>query len=53
VKSIRHGDRQIVLPPVEARPIGSAVREALVGIASGRAPDRHGWLDRVAPAPVV
>jgi branched-chain amino acid aminotransferase len=53
VKSIRHGDRRIVLPPVEARPIGSAVRETLVGIASGTAPDRHGWLDRIAAAPAV
>ena len=53
VKSIRHADQHIVLPPVEARPIGSALREALVGIASGTAPDRHRWLDRVAPALTV
>ncbi len=53
VRSIRHGDRQIVLPSLDARRIGSAVREALVGIASGTTPDRHGWLDRVASAPSV
>lgn len=47
IKSIRHGDRQIVLPSPDARPVGSAVREALIGIASGRMPDNHGWLQRV------
>lgn len=49
VKSIRHGDRQIVLPSPDARPIGSAMREALVGVASGAAPDHHDWLERVTP----
>jgi branched-chain amino acid aminotransferase len=53
VRSIRHGDQQIVLPPIEARRVGPAVREALVRIASGAAPDRYGWLDRVAPGPPV
>jgi branched-chain amino acid aminotransferase len=53
VRSIRHGDQQIVLPPIEARRIGPAVREALVGIASGTAPDRHSWLDRVAPLAAI
>lgn len=50
VRSIRHGERQIVLPPVESRRISETVRDALVGIASGAAPDCHGWLDRIAPA---
>ena len=49
VTSIRYGDRQIVLPSPDQRPIGSAVRDSLVGIASGAAPDRHGWLDRITP----
>jgi branched-chain amino acid aminotransferase len=49
VKSIRYGDRQIVLPSPDHRPVGSAVREALVGIASGTLADRHGWLERIRP----
>ena len=50
VRSIRHGDRQIVLPSPDARPIGSAMRTALVAIASGAVPDPHGWRERVTPA---
>jgi branched-chain amino acid aminotransferase len=47
VRRIRYRDRDYELPPVEERAIGSAVREQLVAIAGGRAPDRHGWLERV------
>jgi branched-chain amino acid aminotransferase len=47
VRRIRHGDRDLVLPPVEQRTVGPAVRERLIAIATGRAPDPHGWLDIV------
>ncbi|MGH9365087.1 MAG: branched-chain amino acid aminotransferase [Thermoanaerobaculia bacterium] len=47
VRRIRYRDRDYELPPVEARAIGPAVREQLVAIATGRAPDRHGWLERL------
>jgi branched-chain amino acid aminotransferase len=53
VQSIRHGDRQMVLPPVDQRRIGPDLRRRLVDIASGVAPDRHGWLDRAATAPLA
>jgi len=49
VRSIRHGDRRIDLPPPDAGSLASAVRASLVGIASGAAPDRHGWLERITP----
>ncbi len=44
---IRYHGRQVELPPVEARTIGPAVRSELMAIATGCAPDRHGWLDVV------
>jgi branched-chain amino acid aminotransferase len=47
VRRIRYRDADYELPPVETRAIGPAVREQLVTIATGRAPDRHGWLDCV------
>ncbi len=47
VRRIRHRDRDIVLPPVEERQVGPAVRERLVAIAGGLAPDPHGWVERV------
>ena len=47
VRRIRHGDRDLVLPPVEQRTVGPVVRERLIAIATGRAPDPHGWLDIV------
>jgi branched-chain amino acid aminotransferase len=47
VRRIRHRDRDYELPAVETRTIGPAARERLVSIATGRAPDTHGWLDRV------
>jgi branched-chain amino acid aminotransferase len=47
VRSIRRGERQCVLPPVEERTVGPALRERLVEIATGRRPDSHGWLRRV------
>jgi branched-chain amino acid aminotransferase len=42
---IRYRDRDLLLPDVEQQAIGSAVRERLVGIATGRVRDTHGWLD--------
>ena len=46
--SLRYRDHHLQLPPVEARAIGPALRADLVAVATGRAPDRHGWLTRVA-----
>ncbi len=47
VRRIRYRDQDYELPAVETRTVGPAVRESLVAIATGRAPDRHGWLERV------
>jgi branched-chain amino acid aminotransferase len=47
VRRIRYGDRDLELPPIEARAVGPAVRARLVAIATGRAPDPHGWLDMI------
>ena len=47
VRSIRYRDEDYELPPVESRTIGAALREQLIAITTGRAPDRHGWLERV------
>ena len=44
----RHA-RQMVLPPPDRCPIGSAMREALVGITSGAVADHHNWLERMTP----
>jgi branched-chain amino acid aminotransferase len=47
VGRIRYRNRDLVLPAVEERKVGPAVRERLVGIATGRLPDPYGWLDPV------
>ena len=47
VRSIRYRDHHLVLPLVEQRTIGPAIRAALLAIATGRAPDPHGWITRV------
>lgn len=47
VGRIRYRDRDLRLPPVEERAVGPGVRERLVAIATGRARDVHGWLDRI------
>jgi branched-chain amino acid aminotransferase len=47
VRSIRYRDEQIHLPEVASRVIGPSLRNRLVGIATGQAPDPHGWLRRV------
>jgi branched-chain amino acid aminotransferase len=47
VRRIRHAGGDLVLPPIEQRAVGPAVRERLLAIATGRAPDPYGWLDTV------
>jgi branched-chain amino acid aminotransferase len=47
VGRILNGSDELLLPPVEARTVGPAVRERLVAIMEGRAPDEHGWRERV------
>ncbi len=47
VRRIRYRDEDLILPPVEQRKVGPALRERLVAIMTGRAPDSYGWLDRV------
>lgn len=47
VGRIRIEDQDLVLPPVEAREVGPAVRDHLVEIMSGRVPDTHGWIERI------
>jgi branched-chain amino acid aminotransferase len=44
IRRIRHRDRTIELPPVESRTVGPPIRERLVAIATGRAPDLHHWV---------
>jgi len=48
VRRIRYRDRDLILPAVDQREVGPVVRERLIGIATGRAPDPYGWLDVVA-----
>jgi branched-chain amino acid aminotransferase len=48
VRRIRHGQRELALPPVEARHVGPVVRDRLVAIMTGRAPDPYGWAEAVA-----
>jgi branched-chain amino acid aminotransferase len=47
IQRIRYRDQDYILPPVEQRSIGPIVREKLVAIATGRAPDKHSWLYKV------
>jgi branched-chain amino acid aminotransferase len=47
VGRIKYGDRDLVLPDVEARTVGPAVRDRLVAIATGAAPDPYRWLEVV------
>ena len=47
VRAIRWRDRNLELPPLEARRIGPVIRQRLVAIATGSAPDPHGWLESV------
>jgi branched-chain amino acid aminotransferase len=45
VRRIRYRDRDLHLPPVDARTVGPAVRQRLIEIATGQAPDPYGWLE--------
>jgi branched-chain amino acid aminotransferase len=47
VRRIRYQDHELMLPPVEERTVGPAVGERLLAVMTGRAPDLHGWLERV------
>jgi branched-chain amino acid aminotransferase len=47
VSRIRYRDQDVVLPLIEERTVGPAVRERLVAIMTGRAPDPYRWLDHV------
>ncbi|MGH8199578.1 MAG: branched-chain amino acid aminotransferase [Steroidobacteraceae bacterium] len=44
---IRYRSETIELPPVAQRAVGPAVREQLVAVMTGRAPDPHGWVEAV------
>jgi branched-chain amino acid aminotransferase len=45
VRRIRHHETELTLPPVEQRKIGPVVREQLLAIMTGRAPDPHRWTE--------
>lgn len=45
---IRQGEREIRLPA--SRPTATALREQLNAVATGRAPDRHGWIEAIQEA---
>lgn len=47
IRRIRYGDREVELPPVEARTVGPEVRRRLIAIATGQEPDPYGWLEPV------
>ena len=47
VKRIRYKDQTIELPPVAQRRVRPLVREKLLGIMTGRQPDRHDWVERI------
>jgi branched-chain amino acid aminotransferase len=44
IRRIRYRGRTIELPPVEERSVGPKVRERLMAIATGHAPDHRGWV---------
>jgi len=47
VRRIRYKDRTLELPPIEQRKVGTAVREKLLGVMTGREPDPHGWVESI------
>ncbi len=47
VSRIRYAEREIMLPAAERQVIGASVRERLTAIATGQAPDAHGWLEKI------
>ncbi len=47
VQRIRYRDTDIALPPADSWQVAPEARNRLVGIATGRAPDPYGWVDRI------
>ncbi|HXZ80709.1 MAG TPA: branched-chain amino acid aminotransferase [Terriglobales bacterium] len=47
VGRIRYRGNTLLLPPVEERKIGPAVRQKLVSIMTGREPDPHAWVEAI------
>jgi branched-chain amino acid aminotransferase len=47
VKRISYRDQDLMLPEIEQRTVGPAVRERLVNIMTGRSHDPYGWIERV------
>lgn len=47
VKRLRYRHQDLLLPEIEERTIGPAVRERLISIMHGRVADLHGWIDRL------
>jgi branched-chain amino acid aminotransferase len=47
IKRIHCRNQDLILPDIEQRTVGPAVRERLVNIMTGRAEDRYGWTERV------
>jgi branched-chain amino acid aminotransferase len=45
VRRIRYRNQDIELPPSGEDSVGTRLRNHLIAIATGRAPDTHGWLD--------
>jgi branched-chain amino acid aminotransferase len=45
VGRIRYKDQTLELPPIEQRKVGTAVRERLLGVMTGREPDPYGWVE--------
>jgi len=47
VRRIRYHDQTLELPPIEQRKVAVAVKERLLGIMTGRAPDPYGWVESI------
>jgi branched-chain amino acid aminotransferase len=47
MRSIRHRDRTLTLPPIDDQGAAATVRARLVGIMNGSLPDPHGWVEAV------
>lgn len=45
VRRLLYKDQTLVLPPVEQRKIGLAVRERLIAIMTGKVPDPYAWVE--------
>jgi branched-chain amino acid aminotransferase len=45
VRRIRYQERTLELPPIEQRKVGSAVRDRLLRIMTGREADPYGWVE--------